>query len=547
MTEFYNKYIKYKSKYNNLKQRMIGGNPTSDYISRNSDKIMLVSVYFYDCNNETDIYFKLNDDEFKKLYGESDVKPKELNVINTGKNSMIHTTWGTVVTPHLNGTWIFANFAILSPLSLQGGRIYKINPNDTMILDHLTLDTKNSFVIYGKSLGMKKNFMEELEKFHGEKIIFDDSLNLPSIDFFCKSKKDQDAVKKCKLMIDEEIKDLVNKYSREVPPNYPHSIVEYETKRDSEKHSDKEIFVNFLYSFKIILKNVVDENKYPNMYFLNFVMHGDTSGFSIESYDEKMIVNINKMITWSKHKVLKFSVRQANELEYCLEKLFSFETLRDKVNEQVKLKLVNPIVVTHPKIEDGTVIYNHPTYTFTDGLNVMDVRLINPDHVNDQLLGRHFGSTENLLKGNDIVSILQSNYENLYNDTFKKDKTCVIQEIAKLENKFKYLKQRKIFNFDKEILSYIENNIKLLENYLLCRVITEGTLDDMRNNDRCSNLKDINIIFKDINSHINNLIEEIEDVKEADEYRKCSAIISDKFVIDIVERLEKMKDEILKK
>jgi hypothetical protein len=292
---------------------------------------------------------------------------------------------------------------------------------------------------------------------------------------------------------------------------------------------------------------MINPNIYPDMYKIHFYINDDFHSFSIESLGDTYINTLNSMIrSWSSHKILKFSIRQANELEYCLEKVLLVETLRDKVNDLIKEKITNPIVVVHPKKEDGTIIYEHPTNTITDGREIMSTNEISRDYINDQLFGRHYGFNQNLLKGNDVVSILQSNYRKLYNDTFKKDKICVIQEIAKLENKFKYLRQRENFKIDKEILSYIETNIKLLENYLLCRITIGETMGDEKSNSKCSNLKNINVIFKDINSSISRHVNDIENVKESDEYKKCSAIVSDEFVSSVIERLEKMNDAVMK-
>jgi len=72
----------------------------------------------------------------------------------------IHTTWGVLVFPHLNGQWDSMDNAIIVPLKNQQGRIFKINPSDTMVFTKLNIEKNNSFFVYNT----KKEFSPEILK-----------------------------------------------------------------------------------------------------------------------------------------------------------------------------------------------------------------------------------------------------------------------------------------------------------------------------------------------------------------------------------------------
>ena len=73
----------------------------------------------------------------------------------------IHTVWGKLVMPHYNGSWEHCDYAFIVPLKNQIGRIFKINPSDTMIFKKLNINQTNSYFVYNEC---KFNLFPDHEK-----------------------------------------------------------------------------------------------------------------------------------------------------------------------------------------------------------------------------------------------------------------------------------------------------------------------------------------------------------------------------------------------
>lgn len=184
-TDFKHKYLKYKQKYKNKLNQIGGDNLEAELY----DYVNLVHTFTVKNN----IIFDLSDGKFRKkiLDVETFYKVNKENILNfTDKildnhtlkslienksrfNGYMHCCWGNTVISHGAGNWDNSCCVIVTPLRLQRGRIYRISPSDTMILDYLNFDT-SSYLFINESQEEKNNHIEKLTKILNDaKIIYD--------------------------------------------------------------------------------------------------------------------------------------------------------------------------------------------------------------------------------------------------------------------------------------------------------------------------------------------------------------------------------------
>lgn len=200
----YKKYIKYKNKYIAMKTQLKqnGGNiPFGElfnniYIVHGNNIPNMIPLFInYD---KSHIFIKIYDDQLEKYnetyqYGGGSYNPlnkKNTKFLSTDRGSKeniekllknkdnyiygyYHTNWYNLVYPHkgYEGTnWENSNYALVTPLSSQKGRIIRLHPQDTMIYDYLTYDDRSFFVC-------DMFYMEELKKNNKNFVSIDHDIN----------------------------------------------------------------------------------------------------------------------------------------------------------------------------------------------------------------------------------------------------------------------------------------------------------------------------------------------------------------------------------
>jgi len=174
--DYHKKYIKYKEKYIQLKNKMHGGIDTIVDIS--TIKEFLNHLYLVSAQDEW-IFFK-QDDELIYIHGKpSDIDSQDIIDIFPLLHPYptVHTVWGTLVYPHSAGSWEFSRCSVIVKASEYKDRIYKLNPYDTMLLIDKFIINKNVDVVIAQSKFVTLN--PEIQKILEEKAysltIYDDS------------------------------------------------------------------------------------------------------------------------------------------------------------------------------------------------------------------------------------------------------------------------------------------------------------------------------------------------------------------------------------
>jgi hypothetical protein len=174
--DYHKKYIKYKEKYLQLKNRLQGGNDTS--VDATTIEEYLNHLYLVSSQDEWNFFNQDNELIFAHSRP-SDIDSQDIIDLFPLLHPYptVHTVWGTLVYPHSTGSWEFSKCAVIVKASDYKDRIYKLNPYDTMLLIDKFIINKNVDVVIAQS---KFNTLKtEIKKILTEKAnsltIYDDS------------------------------------------------------------------------------------------------------------------------------------------------------------------------------------------------------------------------------------------------------------------------------------------------------------------------------------------------------------------------------------
>jgi hypothetical protein len=173
MLNFNKKYLKYKNKYFKLKQSIRDAIYHDGKNTKLDENDMLNNIYLvhaFSCNTKLSELFDF------------DIKQKTIKYKSFTKyEKYIHTSWGTLISPHLNEQWDQLDFALIVPLKNQVGKIYFINPNETIVSNSLTVGVpNNSFFVYNKKKLVKSTKNESIAE---EDIKSMESIGFKSVEY----------------------------------------------------------------------------------------------------------------------------------------------------------------------------------------------------------------------------------------------------------------------------------------------------------------------------------------------------------------------------
>ena len=377
------KYLKYKDKYLNLKNS-IGGDISNGEITRgtlNQEDILnntyLVHAFDFAKSSFSDFFEIVDGPDGKKLFKYKTTNP-------TYAEKYVHTSWGTLVLAHLNGQWDHMDNAVIVPLGEQKGKINRINPNDTMILESLTIKPDDSYFVVERS---KFNALTDNEAWR--KQLQDCGFNLIEYDKYANKIGTADY-------------DSVIRQIAAITTSGDHSI-EYSSgdKYDFKLEVDDYIYHVFdecynTYNDKIqllsLLKEIFENNKFSQGMELGYIQL--------------------KSIGFTNCEEFKYNIKQLNTiLRIAYDIIFKSHTLRNEINniDNIKNSFINTHCITSGNIEE----YQHPTPCFVfnnKNYNIFDNKLKNAQLSNDnlqtrQLVGRHLGFSKTVKPGNFMDAI----------------------------------------------------------------------------------------------------------------------------------------------
>jgi hypothetical protein len=465
------KYLKYLNKNNHLK----GGIVTTDNIVDLTMKDIMENIYLIhvlkidDFINNSNFKRIPNDpDNIKWTYRSLDMYPEKI-----GSSKMIHTVWSTHVLPHRNGQWNYPNnkVAIVTPLKLQEGKIYKINPNDTMIMNHLILN-KDSIIIIPTHTYIKYNpKLKQSDEDPNEELEINSFEEL-------KNEKHQLRINKFKESMDLYL-DFDSDFNEH---KIDLSVIFYDnSKADDEKQNTciQATLSKLNDNDKMVFNHFIDKIKqYEYVDSSNFM--GLMSYFVLEPLEKYCDVDKTIDECFKNMNMQNYTIEQINKLLPMAVRCIYKETLFDKVNSITHNK--NLFINSH--CVNGTVIdYSHPTPCFNykgKNYNIYDVveqKLKKEIGTLKELYGRHYGVSN--FRGTDVIDQIQDfnsgrfpgENKNKFYDHVKQTYPDKNDYINDLKNKFKELSSRNEnqFPLKKEYLDLIEAELNEMIQYFLTK------------------------------------------------------------------------------
>jgi hypothetical protein len=173
--DYHKKYIKYKEKYIELKNKMHGGIDKS--VDTTTIEDFLKHLYLVSSQDE----WNLSIDKDQLIFADKKRNDTESILIDINPflhpYPTLHTTWGTLVYPHSSGSWEFSKIAVIVKASQYKDKIYKLNPYDTMLLmDNFVIDKNVDVVIAQSKLQILTHEIREILKKKANSITtYDDS------------------------------------------------------------------------------------------------------------------------------------------------------------------------------------------------------------------------------------------------------------------------------------------------------------------------------------------------------------------------------------
>ena len=432
---YYEKYLKYKSKYISLKNSL--KNYHGGVIDENNNIEELDQTDLFD-----NVYlihaFPHEDTDFLNRFvieGEGDDQIIRYSCEGKWCEKYIHTSWGVLVLPHLNGQWDYMDNAIIVPLKKQNGRIFKINPNDTMIFTKLNIERGNSFFVYNteqyEKVGNNAAALKRLEEAGFELIPF------------TKNPLSDEQVDEIIKQIDEMPKDgdlEINgkNYGKINAENYNENVLDCDVElndRNCLKHILGELKSNK--SWNNPIENSVNQYK-------SFMSCEDISG--IEFFISMKQMNI--------------LYPMANDI------IFQGQTLRGTIDAIPKIR--DSFQNKHCKI-NGITEYRHPTPCFTykdksyrlGDENLMSDELKQKELDEKLLVGRHRGFDKTIKPTNFIDSIQ-------YYTSFPDQKEKAVKEEIddwNIQKDQVFSRSNKQFEFNNDVKEEIEEKMKKIGFY----------------------------------------------------------------------------------
>ena len=500
------KYLKYKKKYLNLKNKIGGMNSTNNeeipnLIEKIKENVLLVHAfdfknlehfiierdYFLTGDNNYDFYSSV----MKKRYA---------------RDTMIHCTWGDLVYPHFNGTWESRRCAIISPLKYQIGNVYKLFPNDTMLIGSMKL-YKNDFVVI---LGIVQNDInvDIDEMFKNNKILMNSQETYQYIDKFknTKSHKFLNEIKNAKgqlIFFKHGFSSNIIKYIKQLENklgfNYTNSS---DYRKNIRVNLTKELYgedlsgldiAEFLFiklkqlmnsklvtiNEKNIEDSVFNEKNESHSNYLNLIDYVPFEYTLKSNFDENNIYNLKAYEIRNKEdELIKIpNFKTYNPLLTSLENIRKYYV--NEIPKIYNMTLRNAIDISIKEIYKNNFYknvecekYSQPNPCYIDENNkIINILETNFAKENKTLFGeRHFGMTINAIYPKmDLMNSLQlyfdvddHNYKlfnNKFNDISSNSNYC--QEIM---NKFENLMKRdpSIFELKKEIKNKLTDYFSIM-------------------------------------------------------------------------------------
>jgi hypothetical protein len=427
---FRKKYNKYKTKYLRMKTQYGFGKISQNVLYEN---VFLVHANELRVGETFFNKFELNVGMHmisRKVNGtnEEDKKIKE---------TYVHCTWGTLVYPHINGIWEHKTIAFVVPLKLQDGRIFKINPNDTMIFNGLAVG-ENSYAIIDETILKQldpdsNSTVEEALQRIGFKVIRYNTQFISNDEINDIIRKFESVNNNCQLPI--SITSTGKQHIFNLNLNYNENVSSYDGSTYVVQRNDKQQLINLFSSMKETPCRedfLGMENTLINL--------------------KKMYMEINIDMTDDVvSNVIQFTNKQLNELyipafDLCL----IGKSLRNIINDipEVKRSFIN----THQKDDSGRILYEHPNpyFTYNGNIvkmpddNVFDEQLSAENIEKRSLMGRHYGLDKYITPYNCVDWIQYLNvYENVEKNKYETFKSTEIQEncrnvLERMEGQFPF-------------------------------------------------------------------------------------------------------------
>ncbi len=439
------------------------------------DNVLLVHAFKFEYLDKYDIVV---DNEEKNYYFKS--------IIDTGKLSddMTHCSWGSLVLPHLNGSWELLRCAIITPLKYQLGNVYKLFPADTMIFGSLHINKNDFTVIIGitaqdidvelkeifadnkyihdtkyehinkfKNEGIK-NILNKIKNIGGNIVLFNYGVNENITEYF------KNIAKKIGRDYDNDI-NLCLKEPRKGP-----KAIEENSKIDTSKLLDDldglDIYYTSYLKFVFNNKNCFTNGKLNYDKILDLL-----ELFSINSNEEELLMdfpNKDKYELTAKEIYDNFD----NSKRFIKSRAIYYTSLKNAQTYYVKL-ISEIMIISLRSVIDSVVASSsykltqcedkniHPTLCFRDKQNnIIDIKK-SPIYENKQtknlFIGRHLGGLSTFTEDMDFITAIQRYFEKSDNIDKKrskiKDTTNKIKDkyCKNMEEKYELLLNRELDSF----------------------------------------------------------------------------------------------------
>jgi hypothetical protein len=385
-----NKYLKYKNKYFNLKSKIYGGNIDECKIDELDilSKVYLVHGFEHKQTFIEEKYISTGGvskriDETKLFSNIFVIDKKKKTIGYKPSEKYIHLAWGKLVMPHYNGSWESNDHAIVVHLQDQKNKIFKINPNDTMILNNLTISNENSFFVYNQT---KFNLIAD----HKQSLTDLQELGFKLYPYTRE------------MITNFEIDDLMSQIDRDVLISGKHTII-------SPNSKSYNIDLNLDYVYEIQLPNGTKFNKKYNdkealldflsnklTLFSDKLWYNEDSMFMQEYTDEDNILSLETLV--DKH--YKYNLKQINTIYIdAIDMITIGKTLRAAIDEIIPPNtFINEHCFNSVESKKSEKEYFHPTLCYNYNNRIF--KLGDSNHITDLqydnlekrlLIGRHYG------------------------------------------------------------------------------------------------------------------------------------------------------------